>query len=332
MGEFRVQDLKFVRAILFFSLCPALLCFEANALGLLVPAYFSPGSKWTTLNDAARRVPVVAIMNPNNGPGISASSGYTSAINAFRQAGGRVIGYVYSSYSALALNDVAADIDRYFSFYKIDGIFVDEMTNDSTAAHVDYYEALYRYVKAANTNYIVIGNPGINAAAAYVTRPTVDTLVTFENNTGYEANVPDPWTKTQGSTTLAHLCYAVTNAGTMTNYVNIAVTRNAGYIYVTDDSGNNPWDQLPTYLAEEIGVIELINKEAARQKPAVLNLTVPNTNVLVAVSGAAGRYVLQTSNNFTNWQPAATNVSATGNLTFQLPKTNATVRVFRTEQ
>ena len=66
------------------------------ALGILVPAYFSPtsGGYWSALNQAADRVPLIAIMNPNNGPSTSVNSNYTSAVNALRNAGGRVIGSV----------------------------------------------------------------------------------------------------------------------------------------------------------------------------------------------------------------------------------------------
>src|SRR5438874_13108496 len=159
------------------------------ALGILVPAYFSPapGGYWSALNQAADRVPLIAIMNPNNGPATSVDSNYTSAVNALREAGGRVIGYVYTSYTARPLTEVKADIDRYHAFYMIDGFFVDEMTNDSDAGHLAYYEDLYQYIKAKQSSDLVVGNPGINTPASYLLRPTVDALVTFENNTGYPA-------------------------------------------------------------------------------------------------------------------------------------------------
>src|SRR5207302_8526862 len=117
---------------------------SASATGILVPAYFSPlsGGSWDALNRAADRVPLIAIMNPNNGPSTSVNPSYTAAVNALRNAGGRVIGYIYSSYSARPLADVEADIDRYQAFYVIDGFFVDEMTNDSDATHLAYYEEL----------------------------------------------------------------------------------------------------------------------------------------------------------------------------------------------
>src|SRR5439155_22539816 len=210
---------------------------HVSALGILVPAYFSPtsGGYWSALNQAADRVPLIAIMNPINGPSTSVNSNYTSAVNALRNAGGRVLGYVYSSYNARPLVDVEADIDRYHAFYTIDGFFVDEMTNDSDATHLAYYEELYQYVKAKQSSYLVVGNPGINTTASYLTRPTVEALVTFENNTGYPQHTPDPWTQTQPATVFSHLCYDVSASDTMTNYAQLAVTPHVGYIYVTDD-------------------------------------------------------------------------------------------------
>src|SRR2546425_10636959 len=115
--------------------------FRASGLGVLVPAYFYPasGSAWDSLNLAAQRVPLIAIMNPNNGPSSSPNADYSRAVTALRNAGGLVIGYVYSSYTMRAIAEVKTDIDHYHSYYTIDGIFVDEMTNDSDATHLAYY-------------------------------------------------------------------------------------------------------------------------------------------------------------------------------------------------
>src|SRR3954469_12208672 len=74
---------------------------RAATLEIVVPAYFYPsaGSDWNELTAAADDVPVTAIMNPFNGPGNLRDNNYVSAVNSLRSAGGRVIGYVYSSYS-----------------------------------------------------------------------------------------------------------------------------------------------------------------------------------------------------------------------------------------
>src|SRR6185369_11580988 len=63
---------------------------QALGLGVLVPAYFDPatGSAWDSLNQAAQRVPLIAIMNPNNGPSTSSDAAYRRALSALRNAGG----------------------------------------------------------------------------------------------------------------------------------------------------------------------------------------------------------------------------------------------------
>jgi len=309
---------------------------RVNALGILVPAYFYPvaGGFWNALNQAAERVPLIAILNPDNGPSTSVNSDYTSAVSALRNAGGRVIGYVYSSYAARPLSEVKADIDRYHAFYTIDGFFIDEMTNDTDAGHLAYYEALYQYIEAKQSSYLVVGNPGINTPSSYLARPAVDALVTFENNTGYPQYVPDPWTQTQPATAFAHLCYDVPTPDTMTNYAQLAVARNAGYLYLTDDRGSNPWDVLPSYWLAEVGLVEGINRQAASNQPPTLSISVEANNaVQVGVQGTPGKYVLQASTDFTDWEFLATNVSPSGTIHFSDPRaTNHPRRVYRTAQ
>jgi len=310
--------------------------FRASGLGVLVPAYFypAPASAWDSLNLAAQRVPLIAIMNPNNGPATSPNADYFRAVTGLRNAGGLVIGYVYSSYTSRSIAEVKTDIDRYHSFYTIDGIFVDEMSNDSDTAHLAYYEELYRYIKNKRQSYLVVGNPGINTTANYLLQPAADALVTFESNAGYAQYMPDPWTQTLPPIAFSHLCYAVAPAATMTNYVQLAVTRNAGYIYVTDDSGGNPWDRLPAYWETEVAFVEQLNRQAASNQPPFLSISLQaNGAARVDVTGAPGRYVLEASTNVTNWQPTATNVSASGTFSvYETVATNRPVWLYRAEQ
>ena len=98
-----------------FALLGLIPAFQTSGLGVLVPGYFYPaqGSAWDSLNLAAQRVPLIAIMNPNNGPATSFNADYGRAVTALRNAGGLVIGYVYSSYTSRAIAEVKTDIDRY---------------------------------------------------------------------------------------------------------------------------------------------------------------------------------------------------------------------------
>ena len=88
--------------------------------------------------------------------------------------------------------------------------------------------------------------------------------MTFEVDTGYSNHVVDAWATNHLARHFCHLPYAVPSASTMTNYVNLAAARNMGWLYVTDDSGANPWDTLPTYWTNEVNYIQSLNSRSRR--------------------------------------------------------------------
>jgi hypothetical protein len=284
---------------------------STNTLGFLVPAYFYPSGAgnglWEALNSAATRVPMVAILNPNSGPGTSVDSNYRRVITALRAAGGRVIGYVHTSYAARPLDDVKGEVDRYLSFYTVDGFFVDEMDNRNLAASYAYYADLYQFIKAKNVACVVFGNPGTTTQEEYLTRPCADTLVTFEHNTGYGTYLPDRWVTNYPANRFAHLPYAVASAVTMTNYIQLARARNAGFIFVTDDVLPNPWDTLPAYWEKEVSLLQELNRPR-------LATGLDNQNAIwIEVCGAPGlRSVLESSTNLIQWTAFSTNQPASG--------------------
>jgi hypothetical protein len=239
-------------------LFPAAASATGRAMEILVPAYFYPvaGSPWDDLIQAAPQHPIVAIANPANGPGLSIDPAYTAVIDDLRAAGGKVIGYVHTTYTDRSLSEVQADVDDFLAFYNLDGVFIDEMTNDSTSPHLDYYAALYAYIKSQGPALLVVGNPGTQTEEAYLLRPCADRLVTFEHHTGYPGYVPDTWVNNWPADRFVHLMYDVGSAATMQSFVNLAAQRNAGAVYVTDDQGANPWDTLPAYWSTELAVVD----------------------------------------------------------------------------
>jgi hypothetical protein len=303
----------------------------AAPLGILVPAYFYPGSWWTSLNWSAARVPLVAIMNPASGPDSTQNPDYVVAVNGLRASGGRVIGYVSTSYATRGTNAVRADIDRYFSFYAVDGIFLDEFTNDSDTNHLNYYAALNQYIHSKGTNLLVVGNPGINTLEAYLTRPCADTLVTFEVDSGYATHVVDSWTTNHLARQFSHLPYAVATAATMTNNVNLAAARNVGWVYVTDDSGANPWDTLPAYWTNEVNYLGSLNLAQPATQLQMLSPT--NALPLIQINGAPGAYELQASSNLVTWAVVTTLNSATNQFKVaDVTATNSRQKFYRTRQ
>lgn len=225
---------------------------SAHALDFLVPAYIYPvptDLSWSTLGSTTAEVDVTAILNPGNGPGNSVDANYTAAVDGLKAAGGNVIGYVYTQYGTRDISEVKTDIDRHISFYGVNGFFVDEVSNQ--ASDLAYYKSLYDYIKGKSAGYTVVGNPGTNTLEGYLA--AADVLITFEGTqASHERYAPDAWTGNYSADRFAHLVYDVPNDSSMSTVVDRAVSQNVGHIYVTDQSGANPWGALPAYWPDEV--------------------------------------------------------------------------------
>ncbi len=250
---------------------------DADEVVALVPAYFYPtwwaGSPWDQLNAAAARIPVEAIMNPASGPGTAANSDYQVAVGQLHAAGGKVIGYVPTGYGARSTDAILADVANYVAWYGVDGIFLDEMGNQSGPLD---YGALYAAIKATGgAGLHVVGNPGDPFANAEALSTAADTLVIFEGpdtnpdpnganfqsypNRGPYAGLTEWWLGSDRSH-IANLVYDAATPCAMLGAAIKAVGYGAGYIYITSDQLPNPWDTLPPYWDEEVQLIEILNR------------------------------------------------------------------------
>ena len=161
-----------------------------------------------------------------------------------------------TSYGACPLSDLLAEIDAYYRFYPVDGIFLDEMANDpngltaqSGLAAAAYYKHIHDHVKAGrSTHNIVIGNPGSAATTAWqLDAPVADNLVVFEGPMASYLNWSSPsWARNRPANKFSNLVYSTTSAQGG-QACNLSRSRNAGLIDVTDDGPPNPWDTLPSY-------------------------------------------------------------------------------------
>ncbi|MCG3148080.1 MAG: hypothetical protein PCFJNLEI_01522 [Verrucomicrobiae bacterium] len=247
----------------------AWLCLAATAsaadVRLLVPLYsypswYNPATYlWDDVAQAARQVPVTAIINPNNGPnGGPPNSDYVAGLAELRTNGVTILGYVYTSYGGRDTNLVKADIDLYDQHYNIDGIFLDEVAAGTDK--LTYYGQLYDYIKSRPHLRHVVTNPGTHMDEAYLSRPATDTSVIFENDTGWNTYVPSAYVSAYDSRRFAMLVYSVGTAGAMRSNIARAVHRNLAYVYVTNDGGANPWDSLPAYWPEEIAYVRSLRE------------------------------------------------------------------------
>ena len=132
--------------------------------GALVPAYFYPAGKgltaWQQLATDARIIRVEAILDPADGPGLKRDPAYVTVVRNFRKSGGRVLGYITTSYAKPArIALIERDLRSYLNFYEVDGVFLDEMTGTKEA--LPYYEQVRRLIKEIKPDFFrIVGNPG----------------------------------------------------------------------------------------------------------------------------------------------------------------------------
>lgn len=248
----------------------------AASVRLLVPAYANPCCDggplmWTQLTETALVMgsDLHVILNPASGPGTGPiDPNYVNDLGQgplidLRNAGGFVLAYVATGYASRSLTDVQDEIDLYFSSaywrgagVQIQGLFFDEMSND--LADVGYYQTLRDYVRSHDSGARVVGNPGtsfVNNPSAQSTWTvsdyvaSADTLVTFEFNAAeYLQNYSAPsWLADYPTDRFAHIIYGETIESQMVSSMSLAMRRQAGYVYVTDDGLANPYDLLPSY-------------------------------------------------------------------------------------
>lgn len=243
-----------------FGVLVALLAFApgAGAAGtpqrIAVPSYFYPGALWGRLIVAAPTVGL-AIINPDSGPGAVPNADYVAQVAKARAAGITVLGYVYTGYGNRAQSAVLADIGRYYSWYGVDGVFLDEASTD--CARLPYYRALHADIKSRGGAAKVVLNPGTQTNECYMA--AADILLTFENtyavyNSGYSAPA---WVRNYPADRFWHLVYATGNAAQMQRAISLSKSRNAGWVYVTPDKLPNPWDTLPaqSYWSAELTAV-----------------------------------------------------------------------------
>ena len=229
----------------------------AERAGMIVPAYQYPtlGTMWADCARASSRVPLVAILDPANGPGSGVDPNYTSAVASVRAAGGRVIGYLDVASAGIPLDSVLTLVDRYRAWYVLDGVFLDRMASDSNPAHVAWHTALRDSIRAREPAWLVVGSPGTNTLPEYLSG--ADILCIFESDGATYFNwEPNAWVRDYPPSRWLHLVYSVSTADSMQRAVARAATLGAGWVYVTDDRLPNPWDAPPTYWEGLITAVE----------------------------------------------------------------------------
>lgn len=285
----------------------------------LVPLYILPTAQGNTCTSASWRSVafggsrVTAIINPNSGPIPSTDgrfSAYLACMMMLQAAGVRVVGYVPTKTTTYA-NGVwtqtgfrpAASVNSMVDMYHssamgplLSGIFVDEVSGRYQATnsaswgdHTAYYRALFSVIRARNSAWSVVANPGSFPPDGLLGASTggADVVVVFEGDysTRWDPTATGStceatlWTNSQGSfspgpwcpwvpnwdgidslitqasqpgglgSELAALVYGA-SAATVGTIRTQAIAAHVTTLYATDSS---LWNTLPSWWCQSIG-------------------------------------------------------------------------------
>jgi hypothetical protein len=229
--------------------------------GVIVPLYTYPqmwisGNAWEQLANIAKGHPdskIVAIINPNSGPGTLRNTDYATGIKMLKDAGITVVGYTYTQYGQRPISEIHIDIDKYQSFYSdedgVTGILFDEMSNHP--GKESYYKSLSNYAKSKGA-ILTIGNPGTSTTESYI--GTVDTITIYEGKGLPSIDLLNDRTFAgkYDKRNFNYVAYGVLS-------LDMAATKSTasyvGWSYVTNNNLPNPWDTLPSYLEQLISTL-----------------------------------------------------------------------------
>ncbi|MBN2617774.1 MAG: spherulation-specific family 4 protein [Spirochaetales bacterium] len=214
--------------------------------GLIIPLYVYPtnNNSYSKVLEYSRNnphIPVIVILNPNSGPGENVDLNYKKAIKELKQPNITTIGYVSTNYTLKKLEDVKNSIKKWKEFYPdVKGIFLDEMTSESTFNNINYYKELNIYTKQLGFT-TTVANPGRPFSNNYFTQNCADIIIGWE-----ESEYPSP---------KDYQIYNVNRVGVLIHSQEIVdikmvkkISRKYKWIYITQDKLENPWDSLSNHM------------------------------------------------------------------------------------
>jgi hypothetical protein len=212
--------------------------------GLLIPLYAPPGSAWNTLIQAKESypsVPIIAIVNPDNGPGTSVNPTYATWIDDLKAAGIVVVGYVYTDYASRSLTSVETDVSNYESLYGVNGVFLDQMSNKP--GYQSYYSTISSYAYSLGMS-LTVGNPGDPVPPSYV--GTVNIIVVYESPGTPSISTVAADSMGMNKSNFAIMSYDVPSPSPA--YVEAALGY-VNYIYLASGVFPSPYATLPNYFS-----------------------------------------------------------------------------------
>ncbi|KAI9343930.1 Spherulation-specific family 4 [Obelidium mucronatum] len=213
-----------------------------NGSSLFVPAYFYPGPLW---DKVIHSKPAFVVMNPDNGPGAQPDPNFVKTVAQAQEAGIKILGYIATGYGLENTSKVTEAIFQYDSWYKTDGIFLDQVS--SKAEQLEYYQTVADYIRRSNSSSLVAINPGTYPEdMGYMA--LADMILAFEGSFESYTKIKVPlWTHNFNSSKFVHVVYEVEEIALAHSKV-LAAERNAKYAFFTDLKRRDAYTLLPSYF------------------------------------------------------------------------------------
>jgi hypothetical protein len=215
-----------------------------------VPAFFSPSGWIQTVSSQA--VPGTMILDiTTSGAGSAPDPAFQTAIKRARAAGVTVLGYANTDFGKRPTAAVETDVRNYKAWYGVTSILLDQSA--SGAGQLGYYRRLAGFVRSVDPGGAVWLNPGTYPDPRYMAIASV--VMTFEGpySSYSQLHVPG-WVSRYPATKFAHTIYA-TPGSELASAISLGRSRHAGWVFVTDRSGANPYDGLPGFWPRELAGI-----------------------------------------------------------------------------
>src|SRR2546427_1165089 len=255
--------------------------------GIVIPLYTYPtdGSWAATLQakNAHPNVPIIAGINPGNGPGRASDPNYVQGVKNFQAAGIIVLGYVATGYASHATSDLDAQISSYWNWYRANGIMFDEMANN--AGNEGYYSTLNTYVKSVGMT-MTMGNPGTSVPSSYI--GTLDSLCIFE-----QGGLPTlSYLSSYSGHPKSNFAYIGLSVSSLNTSYEVSSSNYVQWIYITDAGGGNPYDVLPSYFMNEVAALD-----AGTQSSTSTSTTTSTTATTTTATGTTATLSISTADS-----------------------------------
>jgi hypothetical protein len=212
-----------------------------------VPAFFYASGIWQQAADT-KPVPSYMILDiSGTGAGSGPVAHFQSIVKQERAAGVTILGYSSTGYGLRSLSLVEADVRHYKAWYGVTDMFLDEVRG--IKSQLPYYRRLAQYIYGANPGSSIWINPGDYPDPSYMKVSNV--VMAFEGPyAAYHDVIVPSWAFGYNPDRFANTIYA-TRGSQVASALSLSRSRNAGYVYVTDGTGGNPYSGLPSYWSTE---------------------------------------------------------------------------------